>query len=212
MKPSKSRGRGQRAITRGKIRKLQKAGLLSDKINPNARPSDYVKQQLYKYNSVISGKQAAVRLSSAKKAAELRSKIGEGGRGRVVIVPREKGEKFRVVSGDKIVSRRKQYGQTIEKTIGDKFSAPRAGEKIYYTIPRRKRGLGSLKRHTFSSFDEMLFYLQKYEIEFDDIEDYIEVERFTEGSRRQRQHQKEYNAAVRRLKNKRKKTSRKRRK
>jgi hypothetical protein len=200
MASSKKSRAGQRAITRGKIRKLQRAGLLSKDLDVNRKPSKYVLSQLYKYKSVISGKQAALKVSSAKKAADLRNKIGEGGRGRIVIVPREKGERFRVTKTDEIKSTRKAYGQTIEKTIGDKFTAPRPGEKVYYTIPRRKRGLGNLKRRTFASFDELLFYLSKYEIEFDDVEKYIEVERFAEGSRRQKQHQKEYTAAVRKLK------------
>jgi len=179
---------------------LQRAGLLSQNINVNRKPSKYVLSQFYKYKSVISGKQAAIQLPKASDAAELRRRIGEGGRGRIVIVPREKGERFRVTKTGEIKSTRQAYGQRIEKTIGDKFTPPKPGEKLYYTIPRRKRGLGSLKRHTFSSFDEMLFYLSKYEIEFDDIEKYIEVERFAEGSRRQRQHQKEYAFAVKKLK------------
>jgi len=203
---SKRRSASQRAITRGKIIKLQKSGLISGKINPDKAPSNYVKNQFYKYRSVISGKAAAVKLSNAAKAKEIRAKIGEGGQGRVVVIPREKGEKFRV-ENDTIKSTRTQYGQRIEKTVGDKFTAPRSGEKVYYTLPHRKRGLGKLKRKTFSSFDEMLFYLEKYEIEFEDIEDYIEVERFKEGSRRQKQVQGEYRAAVRRLKRNRKRKS-----
>lgn len=206
---SKRRAASQRAITRGKIIKLQKAGLISGKIDPNKKPSERTKNILYKYSKVISGKQAAVKVSSAAKAKELRAKIGEGGSGRVVIVPRERGEKFTVTKNNTIKSTRTQYGQRIEKTVGDKFQPPKPGEKVYYTLPRRKRGLGSLKRRTFSSFDEMLFYLQKYEIEFDDIEDYIEVEKFKEDSRRQKEVQREYNRAVKRLKNKRKRGSKK---
>ncbi len=194
-----------RAITRGKIRKLQRAGLLSKSIDLNARPSDYVLSQLYKYREVISGKQAAVKVSSSAKASALRHKIGAGGRGTVVIIPRERGERFRVTKGDEIKSTRKAYGQTIDKTIGDKFSPPRPGEKIYYTIPKRTRGAGQLKRRTFASFNELIFYLQSYDINFEDMEDYIEVERFKEGSYRQRQHAKEYNTAVRKLKRNRRK-------
>jgi hypothetical protein len=194
----------QRAMTSGKIKKLQRAGLLSDRIDPDTKPSKYVVNQLYKYRGVLSGRQAAVKVSSAAKASELRSRIGEGGTGRVVIVPREKGERFKVSKTDEIKSTRRAYGQTIHKTIGEKFTAPKPGQRLYYTIPRRKRGLGELKRHTFASFDEMLFYLEKYEIDFDDIEQYIEVERFSEGSRRERQFKREYNEAVRKLKNKRK--------
>jgi hypothetical protein len=178
---SKNRRGSQRAITRGKIRKLQRAGLLSPKINPNRKPSKYILSKFYTYRSVISGRAAAVTVSTTKKAASLRNKIGEGGAGRVVIVPREKGERFRVVK-DVIKSTRKQYGQTIEKTVGDRFTAPKSGEKVYYTLPKRRRGTKNLKRQTFASFDEMLFYLSKYDISFEDIEDYIEVEKFKEGS------------------------------
>ena len=193
---------GQRAITRGKIRKLQRAGLLSAKINANKKPSKYVLSQLYRFRGLTAPRPsvAAVRVSSARKAAEYRNKIGAGGRGRVVVIPREKGEKFHVTSKDEIKSTRQAYGQTISKTIGDKFLPPKEGERVYYTLPRRKRGLGSLKRRTFASFDEMLFYLTKYEIDFEDIEDYIEVERVREGSPTAKRVADEYNSAVRKLK------------
>lgn len=208
-KSSKSRRYSQRSITAAKIKKLQRAGLLSSRVDPDAKPSSRTINQIYRYRGVISGKQAAVKLSSSSKAAELRSRIGEGGSGRVVVVPRERGEKFRVTKTDEIKSTRRAYGQTIHKTIGEKFLPPKPGQKLYYTIPRRKRGLGELKRHTFGSFDEMLFYLEKYEIDFEDIEPYIEVERFAAGSSRERKFNREYNAAVRKLKNKRKRKSRK---
>jgi hypothetical protein len=190
----------QRAITRGKIKRLQRAGLISAKVDAGRKPSPHTIQQIYKYRSVLSGKTAAVKVSSSKKAKELRGRIGAGGQGRVVIIPRETGERFRVTRKDEIKSTRRAYGQVVEKTIGDKFTPSKPGEKIYYTIPTRRRGLGSLKRRTFASFDEMLFYLEKYEINFEDIEDYIEVERFREGSYRERKHKREYNKAVRRLK------------
>ena len=91
----------QRAITRAKVRKLQRAGLLSSKIDANAKPSKFVLSKLYKYRSLISGKQAAVKLASADAAAALRNKVGEGGERKVVIVPREKGEKFFVKGNSK---------------------------------------------------------------------------------------------------------------
>lgn len=209
--PSRRRPAGQRAITRGKIIKLQRAGLLSRNINPDKAPSNIVKNKFYKYRSVISGKQAAVKLSTAKKAAAMRHKIGYGGAGKVVILPREKGEKFRVVK-DTITSKRPAYGQTIEKTIGDKFLPPRPGEKVYYTIPARRRGTTHIKRRTFSSFNELLKTFEKYEISFEEVEDYIEVERFAPGSRRERQHRKEYLDARNRLARKRARELRGRRK
>lgn len=204
-KLTKSRKQRQRLATARKIKKLQKSGLISSNINPYKKPSQITLNKLSKYKGVISGKQEAVRVSSAKKAKEYRDRIGEGGSGRTVIVPREKGERFRVTKGDKITSTRKQYGQTIHKTIGDKFTPPKAGERAYYTLPTRKRGLGKLKRKTFASFDEMLFYLNQYEINFEDIEDYIEVEKTREGSALDRRVRREYTAARNRLRKKRKK-------
>lgn len=194
--------------TQRKIRKLQRAGILSPKIDPTKKPSKYVLAKFSKYRGVLSGRQAAISVSSSPKASELRNKIGEGGERKIVIVPREKGETFSVIRGDKIRSHRTQYGQKIEKTIGDKFSAPKAGERVYYTLPRRKRGMGLLKRRTFASFDEMLFYLTKYEVEFEDIEDYIEVERVKDGSRTQKRVAKEYNAARAKLQRARAKANR----
>lgn len=204
MPSSKKSSYSQRAITRGKIRKLQRAGLLSSKVNVNRKPSKYILSQLYKYKSVISGKEAALKISSSAKAQEYRNRIGYGGRGKIVVIPKERGERFRVTKTDEIKSTRKAYGEVINKTIGDKFTPPKPGERLYYTIPRRKRGLGSLKRHTFASFDELLFYISKYDIEFDEIEKFIEVERFAAGSRRERQFKREYATAVRKLKRNRK--------
>lgn len=203
-KTSKSRVTAQRKITARKIEKLQRAGLISAKLDPYAKPSQFTLNKISKYKAVISGKAAAVQLSSAAKAKEFRNRIGEGGQGKVVVISREKGEKFSV-KDDKIKSIRTQYGQRIEKTIGEKFYAPRPGEKVYYTLPQRKRGLGTLKRRTFASFDEMLFYLTKYEIDFEDIEDYIEEERVKPGSATEKRVRSEYLEARNKLRKKRKK-------
>lgn len=192
--------KSQRAITRGKIRKLQRAGLLSEKINANKKPSQFVKAKLYKYRRVISGKDAAVRVSSGVKARDYRKRIGAGGEGRTVVVPREKGERYRVTKKDEIKSTRKVRGETISKTIGTEVRKPVGAEKLYYTIPKRTRGVGELKRRTFASYDELQFYLEKYEIDFDDIQDYIEVERRTDSARAKylREREKAYRIAKRR--------------
>jgi hypothetical protein len=212
-KPTKKSRYSQRAITSGKIKKLQRAGLLSDRINPDTKPSKYVVNQLFKYRGVLSGRQAAVTVSSARKASELRTKVGEGGVRNIVIVPRQKGERFRVTKDDKIKSTRKAYGQTIDKIIGETFTAPKPGEKLYYTIPKRVRGTRHFKRRTFASYDELLFYLSSESgsgMDEKDIRQYLEIERFREGSRRERQFKREYNEAVRKLKNKRKRKPKRR--
>jgi len=182
--------------TQRKIRKLQRAGILSPKIDPTKKPSKYVLAKFDKYRGVLSGRQAAVRLSSEKKAAEYRRKIGEGGQGKTVLITREKGERFRVVD-DTIKSKRTAYGQTIDKVVGDKFDRPKTGEKVYYTLPRQSKGK-IFKRRTFASYDELLFFLNSSSgngYSFDDLKTYIEVERFKEGSRNAKRVQKEYNSA-----------------
>lgn len=169
--------KSQRAITRGKIRKLQRAGLLSDKINASKKPNAFVKAKLYKYRRVLSGKDAAVKVSTTEKAEDYRRRIGAGGQGKTVIIPREKGERFSVTKKDEIKSTRTARGEKIHKSIGTKLRKPKPGEQLYYTIPKRTRGAGELKRRTFASYDEFEFYLDKYEIDFADLQDYIEVER-----------------------------------
>src|SRR5215469_8446857 len=161
MASSKRRSASQRATTARKIRKLQKAGLLSEKIDPNKAPSTFVKNKIYKYQSVIAGNAAAVKLSSSKKAQEVRRKIGIGGEGKVAVIAREKGEKFRVLAGDKIKSHRvvdtPQGKKTIDKDISLDFASinrpNRPGEQRYFTLPRRFRGSGVFSRRTFASLD-----------------------------------------------------------
>lgn len=176
---------GQRAITRGKIRKLQRAGLLSREVNPNKPPSRYVKSQLYRYRGVIVGKQAAVKVSSSEKAAQLRERLDATGRGKTIVLPRQKGQRFRVTRGDVIKSTIEEFGQRVETTVGEKFGAPpQPGERVYYVLPRRRRGQEHLRRTVFSSFAEMMKSLESYHIDVNDVKDYIEVVRTKPGSRR----------------------------
>ena len=182
---SKPKKYNQHKIYLQKVRKLQRAGLLG-KVDARKRGTPYVYGLFSKYHDVITGKVAAVKAPSADKARELESKLGVKRRGRVVLIPRETGEKFRITEKGEIKSTRKRYGQTIRKTIGARVEAPKGDVKQYYTLPHRKRGTARLKRHTFASFDELLFYLSKYEIDFEDIEDYIEVEEYAAGSDKQK--------------------------
>lgn len=180
-----------RRIYAAKVRKLQKAGLLKG-VNPDKKPTPAVHGVFRKYQDLLTGRAAAVQAPTGEKARELRKRLGVRGSGKTLIIPREKGERITVTKAGIVKSHREAYGQTIDKEIGAKIAPPAPGEKIYYTIPRRKRGLGMLKRHTFASFDEMLFYLEKYEVDFEDIEDYIETEKFREGSRKGKRLRKEY--------------------
>lgn len=183
--PSNSKGISQR-IYRFKVARLQKAGLLKN-VDPSKKPTSAVFAQFSKHKDILTGQAAIVKAPSKAKARELRKKLGVKGSGDTLIIPREKGERFRVTRKGEIKSTRHVYGQTVHKTIGTRVSVPKAGGKAYYTLPRRKRGQGYLKRTTFSSFDELLFYLNKYEIDFEDVEDYIEVEEFKTGGRRDKQ-------------------------
>lgn len=179
----RKRGRAQAPNKQyvAKVRKLQRAGLLKN-IDVRKKPTPGVFAQFTKHKDILSGRVAPLRASSRTKAKEIRSKLGVKGTGTYVYIPREKGERVTITKAGKIKSKRTRYGQTIEKEIGGKIEPPKPGEKFYYTLPYRKRGLTGLARHTFASFDEMLFYLTRYEINFEDIEDYIEVEKVHDGS------------------------------
>lgn len=206
------RGKTQRDFTKANIKKLQAAGLLGP-VDLRKKLPDAVKNRISKYRDVLTGKAAVVKAPDLATARKLRKTLGLQGSGKTIVIPREKGETYRLKkSTNEIVSTRKGYndGEVIHKTLGSRFPAkpaPGSNQRLYYTIPERQRGLGKLKRHTFASFDEMLFYLMKYEINFEDIEDRIEVEEITVGSRRDKVEQKkihtEREAAVARYKRKR---------
>lgn len=188
--PSKSRRYSPHAIYVRKARKLQSKGLLGD-VDLSKRNDPKVLRAFDKYKDVLSGKSAAVKAPTKSKGAELRKKLGAGGRGQTVIIPKEsKSEKITYSKKEgAIVSKRPGYneGETIKKTLGEKYKARPKNAKAYYTLRERTRGVGKLKRRTFSSFDEMLFYLSKYEINFEDIEDFIEVEEVSKGGRKDKQ-------------------------
>jgi len=182
MATKKSRNKQvSRRIYVAKVKKLKRAGLLQN-VDPRKKPTPAILGVLTKYKDVLTGRSAVVKARDKNKASEIRKRLGLRGSGNTIIVPREKGEKIRITKGGEIKSTRKRYGQTIRKTIGAKIEPPPKNVKRYYTIPTRKRGLSNLKRHTFASFDELLFYISKYEINFEDVEEYIEVEEFAPNS------------------------------
>lgn len=169
-----------------KIKKLQSAGLIG-KVDTRKHASPATKRALEKYRSYLAGKESAVAASSIKEARALRRKYGLKGTGKTIVIPREKGEKFHVTKSGEITSVRPNPAnpaERIKKTINKRGAKRTGNEKAYYTLPERQRGLGRVKRHTFSSFDEMLYYLNAYEINFDDIEEYIEIEEVQPKSRR----------------------------
>jgi len=170
-----------KAAYKSNIEKLQNAGLIG-KVDFRKKATPAIKRKIEKYRSFLAGKESAVQAHSQKEARELRRKFGLKGDGKTIIIPREKGERFHVNKEGEITSTRPNPaapGTTIKKTIGQKYKPARTGnEKLYYTLPERQRGLGRVKRHTFSSFDEMLYYLNAYEINFDDVEEFIEIEEF----------------------------------
>lgn len=184
---------------------LHRKGLISKKIDPAAKSTPATRRAIRRYSSVLRGKASVVTAPSRARAQELRGKLGLTGSGKAVIVPRYKGERVKINAEGKIVGTRKQYGQTVKREINQRanYRPPAANERVYYTIPSRKRGTSKLKRKTFSSLDEMLYYLEKYEVDFEEIEDYIEVEYYTKGGRKDKQlrerYTKEREAAYKRL-------------
>lgn len=213
---SKSPRAAQREIYRAQIKKLQRAGLIGP-VDYRKKASPGIIRKLEKYKSVLVGKSAIVKAPDTATANRLRKSLGLKGSGKTIVIPKEKGERygFQKSSGE-IVSRRKGYneGETIKKTLSKNFPAqpePHSNKRLYYTIPERTRGAGKLKRKTFGSFSEMLYYLSKYEVSFEDIEDRIEVEEITRGGQADKRRQKKIHddraAASARLKRKRKTTN-----
>lgn len=177
----------QRAIFKKNVEKLQRAGLIGD-VDFRKKSSPATVRKLEKYKSVLVGKATAVKAPDIETARRLRKTLGLKGTGKTIVVPKEKGERYTLKkSTGEIVSTRAGYnkGETIKKTLSPRFPAPlpsHSGKRLYYSIPKGTRGAGSLKRKTFASFDEMLFYLSKYEVDFEDLEDRIEIEEISTGS------------------------------
>ena len=179
--------RAQREIYKSKIVKLQKAGLIGD-IDLRKKATPAIKRKLEKYAGFLIGKESVVKAKTAKDARELRRKFGLKGDGKSIVIPREKGERLKIDAKGQITSIRPNPAnpkEKIKKTIGEKLGAVKRGEgNVYYTLPTRKRGLGTLKRKTFANFDELLFYLKAYDIDLTDVEDYIEIEEVSPVSER----------------------------
>lgn len=190
--PRTNRRTAQRSIYKKNVEKLQRAGLLGE-VDFRKKATPAIIRRIEKYKSVISGKAAVVKAPDLETARKLRKTLGLKGSGKTLVVPREKGERYTIkkTTGE-IVSTRKGYnkGEIIHKTLGSRFKPRNPDDRAYYTIPERIRGAGRIKRKTFASFDEMLYYLSKYEIDFEDIEDRIEIEYIGKGSRRDKARQK----------------------
>lgn len=218
---TKNSRKTQRDIFKANIKKLQRAGLIGD-VDFRKKADAATIRRLEKYKAVLVGKAAVVKAPDLATARRLRKTLGLQGSGKTIIVPKEKGEKYTLQkSTGEIVSTRKGYnpGETIKKTLSKGFpTKPPASsnKRLYYTIPERTRGAGKLKRKTFGTFDEMLYYLSKYEVRFEDIEDRIEIEEITIGARKDKSRQKtihdERAAATARYKRKRQRAAGKQRK
>jgi hypothetical protein len=185
-RPSKSRRSAQRQFYVRRVKKLQRAGLLGP-VDTRKKAPRRVIAAFEKYRDVLSGRSQAVKAPDAKAARDIRKKFKLRGRGKTVVIPREKKERYTITKKAELRSQRPGFkpGETIKKVIGRREQlAPLPGEKTYYTIPERTRGAGKLKRRTFSTFDELLYYLDKYDTNFEDIEEYLEVEHVSETSRK----------------------------
>lgn len=214
--PKPNSRKTQRDIFKKNVQKLQRAGLIGD-VDFRKKASPAVIRRIEKYRSVLSGKATTVKAPDLETARRLRKSLGLKGSGTALVIPREKGERYKYQkSTGEVVSERPGYnkGEKIKKTLGAGFPAePPSGSnrRLYYTIPERTRGASKLKRKTFGTFNEMLFYMSKYDIRFEDIEDRIEVEEITRGGRADKRRQKivhdERAAAVKRRKRKKRSTA-----
>ena len=174
----------QKRDYKSKIEKLQSAGLIG-KVDLRKHATPATKRALEKYKGFLSGTESAVKAPDAKTARELRRKFGVKGTGKTIVIPREKGERFTITKSGELASTRPNPAQPrtkIKKVFGEKnIKPPGPNDRVYYTLPQRRRGGAHLRRVTFASFDEMLFFLNNYDINFEDVEDYIEIETVSEG-------------------------------
>src|SRR5882762_1168351 len=91
---SKSRRYSPHEIYKRKARKLQSKGLLGD-VDFRKRADPKVIRAFEKYSDVLAGKATVVEAPTARKGRELRRKLGVGGKGKAVVVPKEsKSEKI----------------------------------------------------------------------------------------------------------------------
>lgn len=175
---SKSRARASQDRYRRNAERLQRAGLL-DKFNKRLKRDPKAVRAIIRYDDFLKGKVSAVKTKTPKEAREVATKFGFKKRGDVVLVPREKHERITINRKGEVVSRRpnpRDKTQTITRKLGEPVEAPKKGERIYYTIRERRRGLGKIKRTTFAKFDDLLEYLNAYEINWDDVAPYFETE------------------------------------
>lgn len=193
MKTSKSIRRETQARYKKNVAKLQKAGLLG-KVNLRLAHDPKARRAIIKYKDYLSGRSVAVKAPSGAVARQLSTDLGLKRRGQTLIVPKEKRERnFRVTKSGELKSDRPNPaapGEKITRNIGKRNKPPKAGERVYYTIRERKRGLGTLKRTTFSTFDDLLEYLNAYNLNWDDIEPYMETETISEHGRKARGYDK----------------------
>lgn len=175
----------QRARTQRRIIRLRDLGLIDKKTDARKEPTRGVRNALLKYKDLLDGRAQAIRAPKGVKASSFRQRFKFRGKGDVVVIPKEKGEKYVIQKSGDLVSRRKgEGGEIIKKTVSEKFKPRPANARVYYTLPEKRRGsAGRLKRKTFANLDELLYYLSQYDVNFDDVEPYIEVEEFEKNSR-----------------------------
>jgi hypothetical protein len=187
MKSDKAIRRETQARYRKKVAKLQRAGLLG-KVNLRLNRDPKAVRAIIKYNDYLSGKVAAVKAPDKATARELSTQLGLKRRGETLLVPREKREtNFRITKSGELKSQRPNpLGGKITRTTGKKTKPPKEGERVYYTIRERRRGLGTIKRTTFAKFDDLLEYLAAYDLNWEDVEPYFETETLSETGKKAR--------------------------
>lgn len=187
MKLDKAIRREAQARYRKKVAKLQRAGLLG-KVNLRLKRDPKAVRAIIKYSDYLSGKVAAVKAPDKATARDLSTKLGLKRKGETLLVPREKREtNFRITKSGELRSERPNpLGGKITRTTAKKTKPPKEGERTYYTIRERRRGLGTIKRTTFATFDDLLEYLAAYDLNWEDVEPYFETETLSETGRKAR--------------------------
>ncbi len=176
-KRSKTQSRNSRAVqTRKNLTRLKDLGLISKKQKVGKRATEYQKQQLWKFRTVLQ-KKASVAKVPKTRARQYRD-AGFVVRGSSVVVPRKrKGEKITVDREGFIVAR--SPGQRRIIAAGDKVPKKRKGVRRMYGVPFSNGGVirfESLKQlrefmAQYQSYKNWRAYLEITELDGDDTAD-----------------------------------------
>lgn len=158
------------------MRKLRDAGLISKRVKLTTKPTRSVKSALKKFADVISGKAAVIKVP---KHVARSMKDGNRVKGDLVVIEKQKGERFRYdEDAERIVGTRRAGQRTFTRTIERDLGAikpARTGTRRYYVAPFQRAG-GDIDYLKFDDLEELNRFMAEYEKRgYKNWKNYVEV-------------------------------------